>query len=118
MQTSRSDYSGTLKNCQVRGSEHLSSLRALRSSNHIFTFAGCAHPVQYKESMRSIENFWPCAPLAKRKDRSPKARGIDVDTTKFNNQTWLDREGHRHREELHLVERASRASDNHPDVLL
>ena len=61
MQTSRSDYSGTLKNCQVRGSEHLSSLRALQSSNDIFTLAGCAHPVQYKDSMRSIENLWPCA---------------------------------------------------------
>ena len=31
-----------------------------------------------------------------------------VDTIGFNDKTWLDREGHRHSEELHLIERLRR----------
>jgi hypothetical protein len=33
-----------------------------------------------------------------------------VDTIGFNDQTWLDREGRRHSEELHLIERIRRTS--------
>jgi hypothetical protein len=33
-----------------------------------------------------------------------------VDTIGFNDKTWLDREGHRHSEELHLIERLQRVN--------
>jgi hypothetical protein len=37
-----------------------------------------------------------------------------VDTTNFNDKTWLDRGGHPHSEQLHLIERIHRSD---PDLL-
>jgi len=39
-----------------------------------------------------------------------------VDTTGFNDQSWLDRAGHPHTEALHVIERYRRRDFGHIDI--
>ena len=39
-----------------------------------------------------------------------------VDTTGFNDQSWLDRAGHPHTEALHVIERYRRRDFGHDDI--
>ena len=98
-------------------------------------YSGYVHPIAYMMDKDKVVQLWEADSLfrifylnRKQHPEHPDAtwfgdsiahwegNTLVVDTTDFNDRTWLDVQGHPHSDQLHLIERIARIDHDHMQV--